>query len=259
MVGRRSATRRDECRRRKIRVSWALQSLHRSDRLTVITQCDGAQPFCSQCTGSSGVCPGYRVFLDFRDERGRRLRGSDEATSASGSRRGIPSSEAPQGVAQHPQETYLSVQASLAPSSQTVAIAPGNISSPSCLIPGGQSVYRSSFSDVLQDRFFLPHSATSSETRDLCSGWTGSAILLGERNALLAEILSALSSVLVGSELQDAVITSDSRARYHRAISGVRRAVEDHMSTANDEVASEPMLMTCMACAKYEVGTSTLH
>lgn len=138
-----------------------------------------------------------------------------------------------------------------------------NISSPAHLIPGGQSVYRSSFSNVLQDRFFLPHSAThlasASGTPNLCSGWTGCAIPLGERNTLLAEILLALSSTLVGSELQDAAITSDSRARYHRAISGVRRAVEAHMSTAIDEVASEPMLMTCMACAKYEVGTSDLQ
>jgi len=200
--------------------------------------------------------------LDFRDERGRRRRGSNEVTSAGGSRTGILSSEAPQDAVQHPQETYLSSQGSLAPSSQTIATATANISSPSHLIPGGQSVYSSSFSDVLQDRFFLPQSATrlaSSGTPNLCSGWTGSAIPLGERNTLLAEILLALSSVLVGSELQDAAITSDSRARYHRAISGVRRAVEAHMSTAIDEVASEPMLMTCMACAKYEVDTSTLQ
>lgn len=138
-----------------------------------------------------------------------------------------------------------------------MATAPVNISSPSRLIPGGQSVYRSSFSGVLQDRFFFPQSAPQlaySGTPKLCSGWTGSAISLGERNTLLAEILLALSSTLVGSELQDAAITSDSRARYHRAISGVRQAVEAHMSTAIDEVASEPMLMTCMACAKYEVG-----
>ncbi len=123
-------------------------------------------------------------------------------------------------------------------------------------------MYRISFSDVLQDRFFLPHSATRSAslgTPNLCSGWTGSAIPLGERNTLLAEILLALSSALVGSKLQDAVITSDSRARYQRAISGVRRAVEAQMSTAIDEVASEPMLMTCMACAKYEVGISILQ
>ena len=62
-----------------------------------------------------------------------------------------------------------------------------------------------------------------------------------------------MSSVLIGSDLQDAAITTDSRTRYHKAIGGVRQALEVRIATGSNETADETLLMTCMACGKYEV------
>ena len=76
---------------------------------------------------------------------------------------------------------------------------------------------------------------------------------LGKDKTLLSEVLLALSSVLVGADLQDPAITEDSRRRYQKAINGIHRAIETGKSTASNAVIGESMLMTCLACAKYEV------
>ena len=77
---------------------------------------------------------------------------------------------------------------------------------------------------------------------------------LGKDKTLLSEVLLALSSVLVGADLQDPAITEDSRRRYQIAIGGIRRAIQTGKSTASNTVIDESMLMTCLACAKYEVS-----
>lgn len=76
---------------------------------------------------------------------------------------------------------------------------------------------------------------------------------LGKDKTLLSEILLALSSVLVATDLQDPAIREDSRKRYQIAINGIRRAIQTGKSTAGGTVIDESMLMICLACAKYEV------
>lgn len=85
------------------------------------------------------------------------------------------------------------------------------------------------------------------------------ALALGKDKTFLSEILLALSSVVVAADLQDPSITGDSRRRYQRAMSGISRAIEAHNSAANSSTIGESMLMTCLACAKYEVSISTRH
>ena len=132
------------------------------------------------------------------------------------------------------------------------------VSDPSRLTRGGEPVYKSAFVNVLYERFLFPDRAfesASHHTPNICSGWMASACTLGEGNTLLSEVLLALSTVLVGADLQDPTITGHSRTRYHKAINGVRRAVEEKIVTSSHGIASESMLMTCMACAKYEAST----
>lgn len=131
------------------------------------------------------------------------------------------------------------------------------IPAPSILAAREEPIYKDAFLNVLNDRFFFSDKAfdlDSHDTPNICSGWMAYARTLGKDKTLLSEVLLALSSVLVGADLQDPAITEDSRRRYQIAIGGIRRAIQTGKSTASNTVIDESMLMTCLACAKYEVS-----
>lgn len=141
-----------------------------------------------------------------------------------------------------------------------MVIASNNVPDPSRFAVHSETLYKDAFINILSDRFFLPGKTfelDSHNTPNICSGWMTYALALGKGRTLLSEVLLALSSVVVAADLQDPSISGDGRRRYQRAISGISRAIEAHNSAANSSVISESMLMTCMACAKYEVSIAT--
>ena len=138
----------------------------------------------------------------------------------------------------------------------SIILSSSIIPAPSSLTARGEPIYKDAFLNVLNDRFFFSDKTfelDSYDTPNICSGWMAYARTLGKDKTLLSEVLLALSSVLVGADLQDPAITEDSRRRYQKAINGIHRAIETGQSTASSAVIGESMLMTCLACAKYEV------
>ena len=140
-----------------------------------------------------------------------------------------------------------------------IVLSSSIIPAPSRLAARGEPIYKDAFLNVLNDRFFFSDKTFGPNSHDapnICSGWMTYARAMGKDKSLLSEVLLALSSVLVGADLQDPAITEDSRRRYQKAINGIRRAIETSDSTTNNAVVGESMLMTCLACAKYEVRKS---
>ena len=138
-----------------------------------------------------------------------------------------------------------------------MVIASGNIPDPSRLAVHSEALYKDAFFSILTDRYFLfgkTFELDAHNTPNICSAWMTYALASGKDRTILSEILLALSSVVVAADLQDSSICEDSHRRYQRAISGISRAIEAYNSAANSSVISESMLMTCLACAKYEVS-----
>ena len=143
-----------------------------------------------------------------------------------------------------------------------MVIASSSIPDPSRLAVHSEALYRDAFFSILTDRYFLfgkTFELDAHSTPNICSGWMTYALASGKDRAILSEILLALSSVVVAADLQDPSISEDSRRRYQRAIGGISRAIEAHNSAANNCVISESILMTCLACAKYEVSITARH
>ena len=136
-----------------------------------------------------------------------------------------------------------------------MVLASSIVPAPSKFAVRQELTYKDAFLNVLNDRFYFSDQIIEPDSDDrpnICSGWMAYARTLA-KDTLLSEVLLALSSALVGADLQDPAITEDSRRRYQKAINGIRRAIESGEPTANHAVIDESLLMTCLACAKYEV------
>ena len=130
------------------------------------------------------------------------------------------------------------------------------ITNPSHFSPGGQPIFVPAFIDVLQARYYFKLSTSQlneSQKPNICTGWVAAASRICDQNEILAESLLALSSLVVGSDLQDARIVKDSLARYDRTIQRLRTVLLPEPSSCILAWSSDAVLFSCMACAIFEV------
>ncbi|KAL8765895.1 MAG: hypothetical protein Q9194_006429 [Teloschistes cf. exilis] len=226
----------------------------RSSGLTALASnyaCDGKKPSCSQCVRSSRACPGYRVKHEFREDR----RSQQMNAENPGHGRHINASEA----AADDESGTLSRLSLNRPARQL----PSRINNTISLIPGGRPIFEEPFLNILLQRLVLQRPATSVNTGtaavqknvkpDICSGWIVAATRLAERSPILENGLLALSTHVVASELQDAVIVQDGLKRYERTIGALRTTIGSGYITQATKSHFESIMLTSMACAKYEV------
>ena len=192
------------------------------------------------------ICPGYPSFLVFKAESGRRYR---------------PLRNPPDAKRRQTEGTIARTASINATDTHTRQFLPLiSIPDASRLIPGGEPIYRTAFMNVLYDRFLQTEDKeTGSYDSNLFVGWVASLYNLRGDVTLPTDAILALSTALVGADICDPAIIRESRSMYQRTISGIRHVV-DRQPLANDGViAGEGMMLTCMACAKYEVRcTNTL-
>ncbi|KAL8636431.1 MAG: hypothetical protein Q9228_006172, partial [Teloschistes exilis] len=122
---------------------------------------------------------------------------------------------------------------------------PSRIDNTISLIPGGRPIFEEPFLNILLQRLVLQRPATSVNTV--------AATRLAERSPILENGLLALSTHVVASELQDAVIVQDGLKRYERTIGALRTTIGSGYITQATKSHFESIMLTSMACAKYEV------
>ncbi|KAL8687952.1 MAG: hypothetical protein Q9218_006014 [Villophora microphyllina] len=143
---------------------------------------------------------------------------------------------------------------------------PGRIDSTISLVPGGRPIFEEPFLNLLQRRLALQKSAnsviagTTSDQivkPDICSGWIAAAARVADRSQILENGLLALSTHVVASELQDPVIVQDSLKRYEKTIGALRTTIRSGYVTQAPKADIECIMLTSMACAKYEQAAAS--
>ncbi|KAI4105073.1 MAG: hypothetical protein L6R37_002961 [Teloschistes peruensis] len=122
---------------------------------------------------------------------------------------------------------------------------PSRIDNTVSLIPGGRPIFEEPFLNILLQRLVLQRPATSVNTV--------AATRLAKRSPILENGLLALSTHVVASELQDAVIVQDGLKRYERTIGALRTTIGSGYITQATKSHFESIMLTSMACAKYEL------
>ncbi|KAL9577664.1 MAG: hypothetical protein Q9212_006221 [Teloschistes hypoglaucus] len=208
----------------------------------------------------SKICPGYRVKHDFReDRRSRKLNakstGHDPPISTS-----QPAANDESGTLTRPSQgrPLQPGEEPLSPARQLTSRIDNTIS----LIPGGRPIFEEPFLNILLQRLVLQKPATLVNTStaaepknvkpDICSGWIVAATRFAERSPILENGLLALSTHVVASELQDAVIVQDGLKRYEGTIGALRTTIGSGYITQATKSDLENIMLTSMACAKYE-------
>jgi hypothetical protein len=115
--------------------------------------------------------------------------------------------------------------------------------------------YKTGFVSVFQDRY-VPDllKPSNGQSNGICAGWIATACELSSLHGsdMLSDSLLAMSLALVGGERQDQDIATAGLRHYSRALSRLRTELRDG-PLALGQFQMDVTLVTCLACATYEV------
>ena len=118
------------------------------------------------------------------------------------------------------------------------------------------SQHRLAILGVLQDRWIpTVKQAGSSQGTHICSTWLLSACTLSVmQEALpLSNSLLAMSLILLSSGQTDEKLVRESVHHYSQAVQGLKRLVDNELRRDVKEQTRDISLLTCLACASFEV------
>lgn len=115
--------------------------------------------------------------------------------------------------------------------------------------------YRSGFVAVIHDRY-LPDfpKPTNGQPEGLCSTWITTACDLATRkgSGMISDSLLAMSLAVVGGEWHDPAISNSGLRHYAKALNGLRMELQPGPHALGQHE-MDLSLVTCLACASYEV------
>jgi hypothetical protein len=232
------------CRRRKVkvrihqRIGQHLTDLH--------SQCDGKKPSCETCIRSGRTCLGYERQLEFAHFDGQSKENIEARQSGKNASSAIPRvADAAAGFRR--QHVDHGNQFLVLP------FSPGNLAVPQ---------YKAGFVAVLNDRYLPEEPKVGTRGEAVCAGWIATACNLssfeaGKDSDMLSNSLLAMALTFAGAERKDPNICAAGLRHYSNALSGLRLGLANG-PRALSAYQVDTSLITCLACAMYEVGSFCL-
>jgi hypothetical protein len=209
-----------------------------------IFKCDGEKPSCQRCAKAGLMCTGYERSLDFAFFNGH----STIFYSSNKKSTVIPSHTYQTAFGVENAPIHAGHDDGNAKSTQVVVM---NSSMDKAMTT---SQYKIGFTAVLQDRYVPDLPRLTNQTEGICSAWITTAcdLSLLKGSGMLSDSLLAMSLALVAGERNDPDIAASGLRYYSRALHKLRfelqpgpRALGEHQMDIS--------LVTCLACATYEV------
>jgi hypothetical protein len=247
--GRSYATRCHVCRRRKVKVRLHVLSVVDLKTDTLIPKCDGQKPSCQRCEKAGLTCTGYERSLEYSHFDGKSMVKSDSVIP---NKTGTVPTNLYQSL-QRGHDGVESLRRGYGPTDSFTNLFPMHrVMDQSLTAPQ----YKVGFVSVFQDRY-VPDllKPLNGQGEGICSGWIATACELSSLNGsgMLSDSLLAMSLALVGGDRNDQDMATAGLRHYSRALNKLRVELQPG-PLALDQFQMDVSLVTCLACATYEVS-----